>query len=706
MDYSISIGIEKYLDLGETKYANADAQEFNNIMTTLFKVENTSLLLDNRATVTLIRSEVEKVIGKMNEGDRLFFYFAGHGVSFYSEPRLSCYDSQKDVSSNYNTWYSLSELMEMVEKSKVNALIFIDACESTVSYKRGDKDSKYESEYITIFSAANSEQSASAEDEFGHGIWSHFLFAALKGAKQALENNVLTNISLQNYLLSMVKEYYEKKYEECTQIPYMWGKSTEVVCIKEYAEVVQNSEIQIADIYFGVVDADNEYKKDPQAFIKNYYDLNDAVKKIEKQTNIQYILGKKGTGKTYIGRYLEAKMPDKVKYLSFNKFKYKAFAFLAKDGNGYEPYMAIWQFVLLAFILEFVGAEQENDEINCYLKELFGFKVTIQQILDKRFKRGVKIGNKKVQGYFPEGTEVFEIETLVESFKYMLEEENNKKHFIIIDGLDEKMNEHPKYKEIINALIWSVQELNDYFFDNEIECKLILLLRRDVFDFVSGANINKIVTGSSVTLKWTNESNEKDTYPLYEFINKRLKNSIEREIELKSILPEHITTKGGDVYNTWSWILNFTTYKPRDVVAFLSFCSVHCHKGEKVLSENILWNAVKDYSDYFYKELQDELYGFFTNEQIFYLFDVVFPKFGMRWIDYQEVLGYINQKNLFDDINNDDILERLYNVGVLGIRLDSGHEHWSYRSKVNLAEFLRNSQFKLHQGLWKKLSIW
>lgn len=32
---------------------------------------------------------------------------------------------------------------------------------------------------------------------------------------------------------------------------------------------------------------------------------------------------------------------------------------------------------------------------------------------------------------------------------------------MIIDGLDEKMNEHPRYKDIINALIWSIQELHE-----------------------------------------------------------------------------------------------------------------------------------------------------------------------------------------------------------------------------------------------------
>jgi hypothetical protein len=704
MDYSISIGIGTYLNLETTKYACEDAEEFHRIMQEVYDIKSRILLKNERATVAQMKDTIEKTVRNMSEGDRLFFYFAGHGISFYDEPRLSCYDSLKDISASFNTWYSLRDLLKEIERAKINALVFIDACESTISYKRGN--TMFESEYMTVFSAANSNQEAMAEDEFGHGVWSHYLFSALKGTKEALEENILTCASLQDFLHEMVTEYYERKTGYCKQTPYLWGKMNGNIKIKSFKDYKHSSHIKISDVYFGIIDADNEYKKDKEAFINNYYDLNNAVKKIEEQANIQYILGKKGTGKTYIGRYLEAKNPKQIKYLSLNKFKYKSFATLAKDGKGYEPFTSIWQYVILSFFIEYIGNEEGNDFIKNYLKELFGFKVTLQQILDKRFKRGIKIENDRVKEYFTKDKENYEIESIVESFKYIIEEENIRPHQLIIDGLDEKMNEHPKYKEIINALIWSIQELNDYFFENEIQCKCILLLRRDVFDFVSGANMNKIVTGSSVTLNWVNESNEKDTYPLYDFINIRLQNSVGKNMTLKDILPESITTKGGEFYNSWSWLLNFTTYKPRDVVAFLDFCAVHCHKEEKVLTETILWNATKDYSEYFYKELQDELYGFFTDEQIFYLFDEVFPKMEMKWIDYQELMGYINRKGLFFDLEDDWILERLYAVGALGVRLDSGHEHWSYRSKVNLAEFYKTAKFKLHQGLWKKLSIW
>lgn len=708
MDYSISIGIDKYVNLCNTIYAESDAKEFNKIAKEILGVKDCTLLINEAATVGQIKSHVEETVHKMNEGDRLFFYFAGHGISFYSNPRLSCFDSMEDIQTHFQTWYDIYEIMSFAETLKINVVIFLDACESTISYKRGAAPKWNENQYVTVFSAANAEEEAIAEDEFGHGVWSHFLFSALRGEDgEAIMDKKITASSLQNCLRARVGEYYTRKYGKATQTPYMWGKMSEDIVIHEYLDVKKNEEVKVADIYFGIVDADNEYKRDKDAFVKNFYDLNGAVQKIEEQSNIQYIFGKKGTGKTYIGRYLEAIKPTEVKYVSFNKFSYKDFANLAKDGSGYEPYMSCWEFLLLAYLLDFVGKDQNDNDIQEILKELFGFKVTNQQILNRSFKRGRVVQNERIKSYFTKDSDVFSIDELVEAFKYTLEERNLRNHYIIVDGLDEKMNDHNKYKEIINALIWSINELNDYFFDNDVACKIILLLRKDVFEFVSGANTNKIANGSAAVLNWINESEDKESYPLYEFINKRIKNSTSKNIELKDILPEYVNSKSGTKYKTWNWILNFTTYKPRDVVSFLSFCSVHCHNDESIMSESVLWNAIKDYSEYFYNELKDELYGFFKNEQIAHIFDVALPKFGMRWVPYLEAVSYINQNNVFNEMDNKEILNKLYEVGVLGIKINTGYEHWSYRSKAtSLSELMESSHFKVHQGLWKKMSIW
>ena len=49
---------------------------------------------------------------------------------------------------------------------------------------------------------------------------------------------------------------------------------------------------------------------------------------------------------------------------------------------------------------------------------------------------------------------------------------------------------------------------------------------------------------------------------------------------------------------------------------------------------------------------------------------------------------------------------KLYEVGVIGIKIPNEHEHWSYRRTIRIEDYLEKSEFKLHRGLWKGLSIW
>lgn len=550
-----------------------------------------------------------------------------------------------------------------------------------------------------------------ADDDFGHGVWSHYLFLALKGNEEALKENLLTSTSLQNYLSTMVCDYYDKKKGSCIQKPYIWGKMSEEIIIKNFGDNYKklNEAVNISELFFGIVDADNEYKKDKGKFLENYYNLNNVKESVLNSKNIQYVFGKKGTGKTYIGRYLEETGSGKVKYMSFNKMNYKDFHFLAKSGAGYERYIPVWQFVLLSLLIDCVAKQTGNEEIKSIISELFGYKMTMTQILNKKFKKPVEIKNQKFNNFFVKNNNQFEMIDIVEGYKFLMDSCADSKYMLIIDGLDEKIGEHPQYKDILNGLVWSVQEINEYFFDNEIQSKLVLFLRKEVFDFVSGSNMNKIENGSSVTLNWINRTEDKETYQLYELINTRFKNNLSRSLQLNlvDVLPQQISTRNGTIYKPWSWILNFTTYKPRDVVSLLGFCSVHSHKNENKFTEDILWNAIKDYSEYFYKEFKDELYGFYTHEQIKYLFETALPQMGNKWIDYLNLSTYISKSEYFreDDISN--VINKLYEVGVIGVKLaQTDHEHWSYRSMVELKEFIKTSKFKLHQGLWKQMSIW
>ena len=110
-------------------------------------------------------------------------------------------------------------------------------------------------------------------------------------------------------------------------------------------------------------------------------------------------------------------------------------------------------------------------------------------------------------------------------------------------------------------------------------------------------------------------------------------------------------------------------------------------------------------------ELENELYGFINENIIKSLFNEL-HSMGKKWNSYDVVKGIINKcanKNNISLKNNgevNNVILKLYEVGVIGIKIPNEHEHWSYRRTIRIEDYLEKSEFKVHRGLWKGLSIW
>ncbi len=725
MDYSLAIGIDKYSDilLDETPYAERDASEFCNVMESQFVLTENRLLVGKDATRDNISNHLELIASKVRENDRVFFFFAGHGSNIYNEPRLSCYDSKSDAQKNVMTWYDLNNVMGKIAEKRANLICFIDACNSSINYSpRGEaKEAKYNCNYIYVFSSANHCEEANSDKLLEHGIWTHFLLEALQGDKEALVNNALTNTSLQNYLNEKVVKYYTDKGEAPCQIPQAWGKASREFTIKMYDKEMRKDkkEICIKDIYFGTVDADNEIKEEPNKFVRNYFDLNGVSECLFNKDNIQFVIGRKGTGKTYTGMYLQQVSEGKVKYLAMDSFDYKALNTLAQVGDGYEQYVLPWRYFILSQFLIHINNIMHNEEIREILSELYGRKATVQQILHRKFKKGIQFANtdiaEKWKKELAKSDDHFQLQDIAQIFAFLIEDNINQKYLLILDGLDEKINENSNYKDMMNGLIWAIKGINSEMYENSLNIKVAAFFRKDVFEFVQGANTAKIAIGSTVNLDWVSDFDDKKKYPLYEFMNIRYKNCLEEQgivtdnAEIIDILPPYVKVVGENV-DTWDWILNFTTYKPRDVVKLLGECRKKCINNEKQITQDILWEAQPEYSKYLVKELKNELYGFIRED----LIDAIFEKLqsmGKGWKDYQFIKGIITRSanSINYELKNEkinEIINKLYETGVLGIQLSNEHEHWYYRRYVKVTDYIERSKYKLHQGLWKELTIW
>lgn len=725
MDYSISVGIENYLELNRTLYSENDATEFNRIMKDIYHVEKSFLFLGNNATYMNIKSEFESLVKLLTINDRLFFFFAGHGQNHYGAPYLSAWDSKDNNIGG--TWHNLLELMGIIDGSGCKkAIFFIDACESTINFElRNASKSEFAPigneelakfinvEYTYVFSSASHKEKASINNNTKHGIWSTFLFKALSGSEILSLNlsGILTNNTLQKYLNDKVSHYCSKTSHR--QRSFGWGKYEREFQIFNFSKNINYNIVPISKMYFGEVDAIAELKNQRTNIESNFYDLNNITKVIMENKNIQIVLGRKGTGKTYIGKYIEDKYKNQVFFIDFENFNYNNFNSLRIiKCKGYERYQEPWEWLLFSYLFEILSKKLAGDFEEIY-NELFQGRMTLGKVLNKKLKKGVRISDKYVAMLRVDGNNI-SISDCVSLYKLILEKcKINESIILILDGLDEKINETDYYMDVMTSLLMTVRYLNNEFYNLCLNIKIVILFRYDVFDLVYGANMGKIESSCCVELQWVSNSSNKSDYPLREFIEKRINNSmvLNNQQSLNSplacILPKRMNMGRSSEKDSWDWILDFTTYKPRDLIAFFNSCYDLCKNNETCFSEIILWDATKDYSNYLKKEFEDELYGFLTHEQIKEIFDLVLPKMKMNWVNYDTLRGYINSTQSNKNCDEHKIIEYIYRTGIIGIFLDE-KEQWSYRQKkISLTRNdMVRSKYKVHIGLWKVLLIW
>jgi hypothetical protein len=249
MDFSLSIGIDKYIHLNETPFAENDAKGFSEIMEKVFNIDNPVLVVGNNATFTNIEFNFKKIVSKLDKDDRFFLFFAGHGMNFKGTPHISACDSANSVK-EAKSWHNVNRMLEIVNKTGCQKnIFFIDACESTIQLGSRTKDfTKFsideikkmisKTTYSCVFSACSHKGVADVMLDEKHGIWTYFLLKALGGKEpKALNKNLLTNFTLKKYLNYYVKEHCKKDPRTFSiQQSFTWGKEESEFLIWEFPE--------------------------------------------------------------------------------------------------------------------------------------------------------------------------------------------------------------------------------------------------------------------------------------------------------------------------------------------------------------------------------------------------------------------------------------------------------------------------------------
>lgn len=471
--------------------------------------------------------------------------------------------------------------------------------------------------------------------------------------------------------------------------------------------------LDFRDIEFGLTDAHSEGKTYPLLLTNGYLDLMNMVRKALSPGKYLF-LGYKGSGKSALSAHLRLSTKEIDTYfineIMMKSFPYKLFGKVVKGEAEQEArYPLAWRWILLLYVLNSFdndttinGRDPEEwgktiDALRTH--QLFPI-ISISDLVNKTSKHTFKFDLNLV-GYSYESAKdnpaaintsilINHLQNLIRNVKT----ENH--HYLIIDGLDDFLSSRDYQNNSIMSLINESKDLNDWFIENNLNFKIIVLCRKDVFDRLSDPNKNKIRQDYSFFINWFDEG-ETDDYKesnLIKLANIRGRLTYPDVNDIfKRFFPN--SYEGKPIYQS---LLEYTRHTPRDFLSLLKYIQDAC-KGREVY-ERDLKSGIKSYStDYFVSEIRDELAGYIKPQDIDRTFSLL-SDFRQREFKLSDLKTYAQQKELFKDLDLNQIFYTLFECSAIGHIKDNLH-YIKYRNAH--MTFSPNETIILHKGLWKGL---
>ena len=470
-------------------------------------------------------------------------------------------------------------------------------------------------------------------------------------------------------------------------------------------------------ITFGTTDAQLESAKFPKLLVDGYFNTTNIIECATDKTTFLF-LGYKGSGKSALSEHL--KLSEKRNLIVHQELlkdlPYKTLGkIVAGDAENEIKLKVAWRWVLLTYVLNGLN---EDEEAKCTLQDelekaivlftqagIFPL-VSISHLITKASTNTFKAS---IQAFAYEHTSSKEnalvsldfcisfIKRLITSFK------EQKDHMIIIDGLDDILTTRDIQYVAIAALINEAKDLNLFFLKNNINIKIIILCRTDIFERLPDPNKNKIRQDCSFSFSWYNEGvDDQSNCDLVKLANLRTKMAYPKVNDMfKEFFPNKYDGKA-----TPNALLEFTRHTPRDFLQLLNCIQDQC------MEERVDLEAIKDglafySSGYFLPEIKDEMAGYIPAECIDEIINV-FAALRKREFSYEEFATLFRENQNLSDLNIDYVLKVLFDCSAIGQRYsyDGGqNKRITFKYRNRNSSIKKSDKFLLHKGLWKALNV-
>lgn len=497
--------------------------------------------------------------------------------------------------------------------------------------------------------------------------------------------------------------------------------------------------VRLKSLFIGEIDGESEAIK-RHDFKDLFYNYGDRYKELLDGDKF-LIQGRKGTGKTYLAKYIEWKIKNEkkqwCKLCDSSQVNFQAICEL----NGRDFFRGeqelFWKWVIFVqFAFELMERYPKKsripftklNKIRKFLKkkyptrgELFS-KVSYSQYIE-----GVLSAKKNI---FSANTKASETSTY-QKVDYLTQCDFLEKTLMPIlakkcsitliyddlDNLESGVHLDPLYVDLLSALLKCAHKMNLEFakLNQEKSSKLIVVLRNDIISYMQdhNSNLNKY-TSDCVDLCWTEKTyNQKQwEHPLMNLILSKIKrttqqySSLNNEELFKLLFPMEISGK-----ETIYHLLDNSFGRPRDIIKFLNIVQNNNPNIYKFTVKSFN-QAGKQYSNWFYDELRNEI-AIHSNADLLREGLNLIKNIKKRHFLYSDAKSeFVNNKSNYPNITNlDEALSQMYKFGVIGNSWDverngqrKRNYSWAYRQNSSTQPNFGET-FIVHSALRNKFSI-
>ena len=263
-------------------------------------------------------------------------------------------------------------------------------------------------------------------------------------------------------------------------------------------------------------------------------------------------------------------------------------------------------------------------------------------------------------------------------------------------------------------------------------CRIVLLIRPDIFESVGLQNQNAKIRDNSVFLDWKTEYIRHRSSKIFEVANHLLEiQQVKDSYKLGDCWDAYFPWDAPNVYDNYdcptSFInfLRWSYYRPRDIVTLLTLLKSTTEDKSKSsfsLDDFETRNFQRAYSNYLLGEVKDQL-SFYYEEEDYNSFLKFFEFLrGKDKFSYEQYLSaYEDVKKHLKSVDKDtpkfmatanEFLQFLFDLNVLCYieRTEGGksHIHWCFkdRSYANISPKVKtNREYQVFYGLAKSLNL-